>query len=354
LSEEHVKNLFRPFTQADPSTTRKYGGTGLGLVISNKLVECMGGRITVDSTRDKGSTFYFELELEAKNDEHALLGEVVSGLTVAGNSKQAYPDLKKFTVLIVEDNVVNQEVIVGLLEVTGVALVIAANGRVALEKMLSQSFDLILMDLQMPEMDGFEAIQRIRDAGNDVPIVALSAAVMDSDRQKAMCAGADDYLTKPIDLSALLMTMERLLNPSGIEHVSVSPTLETQKLSAPLNFDEIEGFDVKKGLEQVNNMQELYRDVLVSFLDELNGLFADLPVRLSREITDDTRRKIHTLKGIADTVGATRLGRMATVINSLLKGNYAITAELIDGLSEALMETKEALESFVRRQADRK
>jgi PAS domain S-box-containing protein len=349
LSEEQVENLFRPFTQADPSTTRKYGGTGLGLVISNKLVECMGGRIVVDSTRGKGSTFYFELELEAKNRDQVLISETKSCLTADGNNKQAYPDFKKYTVLIVEDNMLNQEVILGLLEVTGVALVVAENGRVAIEKMLEQPFDLILMDLQMPEMDGFEAIQRIRDAGNAVPIVAVSAAVMDSDRMKAMRAGANDYLTKPIDFSALLITMARLLNHSAIEHTSASPNLEAREQSASLTFGEIKGFDVIKGLDQVNNMQDLYRDVLVAFLDELNGLFADLPARLSREITDDTRRKIHTLKGVAATVGATQLARLATVINSMLKDNHAITAELVSGLSDALMEAKEGLESFVSR-----
>jgi len=203
-------------------------------------------------------------------------------------------------------------------------------------------------------MDGFEAIQRIRGSGNDVPIIALSAAVMDSDRMKAIRAGANDYLAKPIDLSALLLAMERLMNYGRNEHTFASPPLETPEQSAPLIFDELEGFDVQKGLEQVNNMQELYRDVLGSFLDELNGLFADLPARLTQEITDDTRRKIHTLKGIAATVGATRLTRIATVINSMLKCNHAISAELIDGLNEALMEAKKALEFFVLRKNSRK
>jgi HPt (histidine-containing phosphotransfer) domain-containing protein len=106
---------------------------------------------------------------------------------------------------------------------------------------------------------------------------------------------------------------------------------------------------VKKGLEQVNEMQELYRDVLISFLDELNTLFADLPVVLSRAITEETRRKVHTLKGLAATVGATRLSRMATVINSALKCNHAITEDLIEGLREALSEAQAELEAFVRR-----
>lgn len=349
LSDEHVKNLFHAFSQADTSTTRKYGGTGLGLVISNKLIELMGGRIAVESVRGKGSTFYFELELEAKDEGGMQSNEDLSSLPFVASDKQVYPDFKEYTVLIVEDNMVNQEVIVGLLEVTGIAITVAENGRIALEKMAEKPFDLVLMDLQMPEMDGFEAIQRIRDSGNDIPIIALSAAVMDSDRIKATRAGANDYLTKPIVFSALLTTMDRLLKHSTVDQSPAVRAFEPQDQPESLILGEIDGFDVQKGLEQVNNMQELYRDVLVSFLAELDGLFSDLPARLSRDITEDTRRKVHTLKGLAATVGATRLSRMATVINSTLKCNHVVTTELIDGLSEAMTEAKKGLESFVSR-----
>jgi PAS domain S-box-containing protein len=346
LSQEHVKNLFHAFTQADASTTRKYGGTGLGLVISNRLVDLMGGNIAVDSTRGKGSSFYFELELEALDAAHHAAKEGGALRAIPSIEQQGYPNLSKYTLLVVEDNVVNQEVIIGLLEVTHVTIVVAENGRVALKKMAGQAFDLILMDLQMPEMDGFEATKRIRDSGNDIPIVALSAAVMDSDRIKAISVGANEYLTKPIDFSELLATLERLLNhgihkePLAHEHRDQSPAAI---------FEVLKGFDVQKGLEQVNNMQDLYRDVLSSFLEELNNLFADLPEALSQAITDETRRKVHTLKGLAATVGATRLSRMATVINSSLKCNHVITAELIDGLRETLSEAKAELEAFVRR-----
>jgi PAS domain S-box-containing protein len=346
LSQEHVKNLFHAFMQADASTTRKYGGTGLGLVISNRLVDLMGGRIAVESTRGKGSTFYFELELEAKEAGSTVSKEEGVPRVTPANAQQGYPDFSKYTLLVVEDNAVNQKVVIGLLEVTRVKIVVAENGRVALQKIAEQVFDLILMDLQMPEMDGFEATKRIRDSGNDIPIVALSAAVMDSDRIKAISVGANEYLTKPIDFSELLATLERLLN-HGIPKAPLA--YEHQDQSPAAIFEVLKGFDVKKGLEQVNDMQELYRDVLVSFLDELNNLFADLPAVLAQTITDETRRKVHTLKGLAATVGATRLSRMARVINSALKCNHVITEELIEGLREALSEAKAELQAFVRR-----
>jgi PAS domain S-box-containing protein len=346
LSQEHVKNLFHAFTQADASTTRKYGGTGLGLVISNRLVDLMGGGIAVESTRGKGSTFYFELELAAIDVGRSASKEAGALRAITSNEQQGYPNFSKYTLLVVEDNVVNQEVIIGLLEITHVKIVVAENGSLALQMLAEQPFDLILMDLQMPEMDGFEATKRIRDSGNDVPIVALSAAVMDSDRIKAISVGANEYLTKPIDFSELLATLERLLNH---ELPKTALAYEHQDQSPAAIFEVLKGFDVKKGLEQVNEMQELYRDVLISFLDELNTLFADLPVVLSRAITEETRRKVHTLKGLAATVGATRLSRMATVINSALKCNHAITEDLIEGLREALSEAQAELEAFVRR-----
>ena len=342
LSEEHVKDLFQAFMQADVSTTRKYGGTGLGLAISKKLVELLGGSIAVDSTRGKGSTFYFELELEAREDACIVLHDTATDLSAVQREKQIHPDFKKYKVLIVEDNMVNQEVLVGLLEVTGIAIIIAENGRVALETLKEHTFDIILMDLQMPEMDGFEAIQRIRDSGSDVPIVALSAAVMESDRLKAAKAGSNDFITKPIDFSLLLTSMKRLL---GYDPAAVSPA-ETQGRQPWSMVVPLAGFEMQQGLEQVNNMQDLYRDVLASFLNELKGLFADLPEALAREMTEETRRKVHTLKGLAATVGATRLARVATVVNAALKGKQVIPVDLLDSLRDALSEAREGLEAF--------
>jgi CheY-like chemotaxis protein len=244
---------------------------------------------------------------------------------------------------------INQEVIVGLLEVTGIQTVIAKNGRVALEKIAETHFDLILMDLMMPEMDGFETIQRIRADKNPIPIIALTAAVMESDRLRAQEAGADDCIPKPIDFPAMLLSMERLLNPVVmIGGQSDATRKETGRQPKSIVFPSISGVDVNRGLAQVNNMPELYQDILCSFLAELDGIFADLPRALEQERTDETRRKVHTLKGLAGTIGATRLEKISTIINSALKNNLSISSELIQELQEAIREAKEGLSAFIQ------
>jgi PAS domain S-box-containing protein len=347
LNQEHIQAIFHPFAQADASSSRRHGGTGLGLVIAKRWIELMGGHIDVESTRGKGSTFYFELEMEGSAT--VMPDWEMLHASQHNDAEVVYPDFSKFAVLIVEDNLINQEVIIGLLEVTNIKIDVAQNGLMALEKLEKAHFDLILMDLMMPEMDGFETIQRIRADKNGIPIIALTAAVMESDRMKAQEAGADDCIPKPIDFPALLASMERLLNPVVMMGGPSDATSKaTGKQPEATAFPSIPGVDVCKGLSQVNNMPELYQDILCSFLAELNGIFADLPRALEQERTDETRRKVHTLKGLAGTIGATRLEKVSTIINSALKNNLYISPELIHELQEALQEAKKGLLTFLQ------
>jgi HPt (histidine-containing phosphotransfer) domain-containing protein len=166
---------------------------------------------------------------------------------------------------------------------------------------------------------------------------------------KAQEAGADDCIPKPIDFPALLASMERLLNPVVMMGGPSDATSKaTGKQPEATAFPSIPGVDVCKGLSQVNNMPELYQDILCSFLAELNGIFADLPRALEQERTDETRRKVHTLKGLAGTIGATRLEKVSTIINSALKNNLYISPELIHELQEALQEAKKGLLTFLQ------
>ncbi|MDC0933496.1 ATP-binding protein, partial [Arcobacteraceae bacterium] len=195
LSKDNQMKLFHSFNQADSTTTRKYGGTGLGLSISKQLVEFMDGTIWVDSELDKGTTFGFELPLPKIEKLNQI--KTLKLLTI--------DDLKQLSdsnILLVEDNVINQEIILGLLEESGINIDIANNGLEATH-MFNDNYDLILMDIQMPIMDGLEATQIIRKSNSIIPIIALSANVMKSDIVKTKKAGINDHIKKPIDFQEL-------------------------------------------------------------------------------------------------------------------------------------------------------
>ena len=199
--------LFQRFSQADSSTTRKYGGSGLGLVISKHLVELMGGSIHVDSTPGQGSTFWFQVPLQAARGPAPAAAGAVAGPVDD-------PPPRPARVLVAEDNTVNQMVVGAMLERLGMAVVVVHDGGEAVAALETDAFDLVLMDCQMPAMDGYEATRRIRSAGHgraQVPIVALTAHALAEDRQRCDEAGMNGYLSKPVTLQALADVLRRHL-----------------------------------------------------------------------------------------------------------------------------------------------
>jgi signal transduction histidine kinase/CheY-like chemotaxis protein/HPt (histidine-containing phosphotransfer) domain-containing protein len=315
LTPEQATRLFRPFVQADSSTTRQFGGTGLGLSISKRLVELMGGEIGVESTPGRGSTFWFTLTLARAPFAEQAPAAVAAPATV---------NLRGAHVLLAEDNPINQQVAVELLQGAGVAVDVAGNGQEALSAVLTKTFDAVLMDLQMPVMDGLQATRAIRgiDRLKQLPIIAMTASVMAGDRDRCLEAGMNDHISKPVSIEQLMTTLARWLPARAAAEPAAAPAAPAAPADArPELPEELDGFNLAEGVKRVGGDRALYRRLLLQFHDHSAGAATEIRAALATGDRAKARAEAHTLKGVAGTLSAKELYAAAQALESALRKN---------------------------------
>lgn len=270
ISQEQQSQIFNEFSQANSSTSREFGGTGLGLSIVKKLVELQGGSVTIVSEEEKGSSFIFEILYP-----HKKMSE--SDISISNDSLDF--NLGGLNILLVEDNPVNQLVVTDLLSEVGAEVELAVNGQEAINLFKPEKHAVILMDMQMPVMDGYEAIRRLRDVGFDVPIIALTAHVSEVEMEKCKSAGANEYLSKPYKPQELYQKISQLLNTRELPSLafdlddSSALSLNVPKLwDRNFLLDYIGGSErlMLKILDKIKSEIPKDLELLIAFNSELN------------------------------------------------------------------------------------
>ncbi len=310
IAPDRLDRLFQPFSQVDSSITRNYGGTGLGLVISQRLTEMMGGEIWVESLVGQGSTFYFSIVAPA----------VVSIKDQASNRHRATSKIKlaeryPLKILIAEDHIVNQKMAQLLLQHLGYCADIANNGLEVLEALDRQSYDVILMDLQMPEMDGLTTTRQIcQQSGSRPKIIAMTANAMQGDREECLAAGMDDYLSKPIRLDALTQV---LTQTPTVEKAHPPDTSHLTTLSLPSALDR-DAFHHLCKLFEGNDRPALI-DIFECYLNEAPQLLLAIEQAYVQKDPISLVRAAHSLKSSSAYLGANVLSQRCEELEAIGK-----------------------------------
>jgi two-component system sensor histidine kinase/response regulator len=328
LTPEQKKNLFKDFHQADSSTARKYGGTGLGLALTKRLVEMMGGEVGVNSTAGKGSTFWFTVALEPG---HGPMPPQTRAETTHAGEMRLRETHRGTRLLLAEDNPINADVVTQIIHAAGLDVTVAENGRIALERVREQQFALILMDMQMPELDGLEATKEIRNYPSyaHTPILALTANAFAEDRRACLEAGMNDVLTKPIEPALLYKALVHWLpTRSGPVPPSLIPSAPVTGLDA---LRRLPGIDVDRGLSYFSGKVDRYLALLKQFAATRYDDLAGIQKLVASGEHEAAQRIAHSLKGAAGTLGLIGIAQVVTHLESQLKmkGDTAIDDEAI-------------------------
>ena len=338
LTKEQMGLLFNPFVQADSSTTRKYGGTGLGLSICSRLVEWMGGQIWVKSVPGQGSLFRFSIAFEQRIQNEIPLRQKLDYTTLIDQ-------IGGTRVLLVEDTPINQQVAQELLEWVGIRVDIANNGVEAVQMVERCDYHAVLMDVQMPIMDGYDATQTIRNnpRHKHLPIIAMTAYAMADDRKKCLAVGMDDYIGKPIDTKRLFAILANHIKPE--RRVPVDRAFlqkkQTSAVAEALLPGEFPGIDGVAALHRVMGNKKLLLKLLLEFNRDYSHVAEEVRQAFASGEPEKACQRVHLIKGVAGNIGAQYLQEVASALESAIKQgrerDWPTLTQAFDGALQRLL-----------------
>jgi PAS domain S-box-containing protein len=329
IPKEKVGELFQPFSQIDQSEQRNFGGSGLGLLISKKLAEQMSGTIEIELNQYRGTTFivYVELAIADESETNALIcKKPVAELPNNGAGIK--------TVLLVEDNPVNRKVTTLMLQKLALIIDTAEDGLIGLEKLQHSSYDIVIMDLHMPRMDGFRTCEAIRagKAGiekSEIPVVALTATVLKEELDRCLQCGFNGYILKPVHMESLYKGLEVYMCKTDTVKNDVQSQIES-KID-----DNLPVFDEKLALVNTADDNDLLREALSLFRDTSEGYIKAIVAAVESGNIEKVGVEAHTLKGSAKTIGAAVLGAIAETIEKTAKAKNPDAFKMVPGLKDA-------------------
>lgn len=350
MSKEQIAKLFTAFSQADNSVTRKYGGTGLGLAICKRLVDMMNGEIYVESKLGQGSTFTFTCELiqqPESSDQHLIFPVDNEEFKVINDR------LKGVKVLLAEDNIINQQLAVEILKGAGLTIDIANNGKEAVEAVLMSDYDLVLMDVQMPIMSGYEAARLIRSDARyaNLPIIAMTAHAMQDTKEECIEAGMNDYVNKPIDSEHLFLVLAKWIKPTSGD-MGGKPDMLLRQPNEQVHMNHLPknlpGIDIPSGIKRLNGNSKLYKKLLLDFSETYASSAKEIKSMLNKGDIDTAARMCHTLIGVAGNLSAYGIHNVARDLKT------AIAQESTAELDRLLLELNKELHLVVNSLEDLK
>lgn len=320
IAPDKIDSLFQPFSQIDSSPTRRFGGSGLGLAICKEFVAMMGGVIRADSILGKGTSFFFEVrfKIHESDPDKQQVNKVIDFKNVRKNISRK-PEVEKkqsggIKVLLAEDNLVNQKLAAKMLYDAGFEVDVSSSGKEALQKLVNRSYDIILMDIQMPDMDGFMVTSEIRNSGagyRNIPIIAITAHGMPGYKEKCINAGMNDYISKPVTAEVLVGKINSVLKIKQVPEKNI----KSERDNSDILFD-------FEHLQKVSLGEATFRkDLLNTFIEDASTRIKKLESYIEGFEYNMMVKEAHTIKGAGNSVGAVKLASLALAVEISAKAN---------------------------------